>query len=101
MGYDLTDRVTRDTRLAIIPIGYWHGIPRAASSCGFVRIGKDAAKIIGRVSMDMIAIDVTDIPCKVGTEIRIIPTELAGSINASPYEIITRINPLIHKIITH
>lgn len=100
VGYDLTERVERDTRLAVIPIGYWHGIPRAASSIGSVHIGARAAKIIGRVSMDMVVADVTDIPCKVGTEVRIMPLELARSISASPYEIITHINPLIHKIIT-
>ena len=99
VGYDLTERVTRDTVLAVIPIGYWHGIPRAASSVGSVHIGAKPAKIIGRVSMDMIVVDVTDIPCKVGTEVCIMPLELARSISASPYEIITRINPLIHKVL--
>ncbi|MDO8582723.1 MAG: alanine racemase [bacterium] len=100
VGYDMTERVAHDTRLAVIPIGYWHGIPRAASSVGFVWIGKNKAKIIGRVSMDMIVVDVTGISCKVGTEIIIHPLELARSIEASPYEVITRINPLIHKVIT-
>lgn len=99
VGYDLTERVTRDTELAVIPIGYWHGIPRAASSVGAVHVGSQAAKIVGRVSMDMVVVDVTGIPCKVGTEVRIMPLELARSISASPYEMITRINPLIHKVI--
>lgn len=99
VGYDLTERVARDTKLAVIPIGYWHGIPRAASSIGSVHIGSQAAKIIGRVSMDMVVVDVTDIPCKIGTEVRIMPLELARSISASPYEVITRINPLIHKVL--
>jgi len=99
VGYDLTERVARDTMLAVIPIGYWHGIPRAASSIGPVHIGSQAAKIVGRVSMDMVVVDVTEIPCKVGTEVRIMPLELARSISASPYEVITRINPLIHKVL--
>lgn len=99
VGYDLTERVERDTLLAVIPIGYWHGIPRAASSIGSVYVGAKPAKIIGRVSMDMVVVDVTGIPCKVGAEVRITPLELARSINASPYEVITRINPLIHKVL--
>ncbi len=99
VGYDLTERVARDTLLAVIPIGYWHGIPRAASSLGGVWVGKKQAKIVGRVSMDMVVADVTGIPCKVGTEICISPLELARSIDASPYEVVTRINPLIHKVI--
>ena len=99
VGYDLTERVTRDTKIAVIPVGYWHGIPRAASSLGFVWVGKHKAKIIGRVSMDMIVVDVTHFPCKVGTGVHIVPLELARAIDASPYEVITRINPLIHKVI--
>jgi alanine racemase len=99
VGYDCTERVARDTRLAIIPIGYWHGIPRAASSIGSVRIGVHTARIVGRVSMDMVVVDVTDIPCKIGVEVYILPLELARSISASPYEVITRINPLIHKVL--
>ena len=100
IGYDLTERVTRDTTIAVIPLGYWHGIPRAASSVGWVLVGTSKARIIGRVSMDMITIDVTGILCTVGTEVRIAPLLLARSMDASPYEVITRINPLIHKEIT-
>lgn len=99
VGYDLTERVTRDTKIAVIPVGYWHGIPRAASAIGWVWIGKSKARIIGRVSMDMIVVDVTHCPCKVGTEVHIVPLEIARSMDASPYEVITRINPLIHKVI--
>jgi alanine racemase len=97
VGYDLTERASRDMVLAVVPIGYWHGIPRAASSVGYAWIGKRQAKIIGRVSMDMIVLDITGIPCKVGTKVRMSPLDLARSIEASPYEVITRINPLIHK----
>lgn len=99
IGYDLTERVPRDTKIVVIPLGYWHGIPRAVSSVGWVWVGKSKARIIGRVSMDMVTVDVTGIPCKVGTEIRIAPLALARAMNASPYEVITRINPLIHKVV--
>lgn len=97
VGYDLTERLHRDSRLAIVPIGYWHGMPRDASSKGFVHIGGASARIVGRVSMDMIVVEVTDIPCEVGSLVRIMPAELARAIGASPYEVITRLNPLIHK----
>jgi len=97
IGYDLTEVAKRDTRIAVIPIGYWHGIPRAASSIGCIMVGTHKVKIVGRVSMDMIVVDCTDVSCKVGDTVRIDPSMLAENINASPYEVITRINPLIHK----
>jgi alanine racemase len=100
IGYDLTERVKKDAMIAIVPIGYWHGIPRAASSLGTVTILKKKARIIGRVSMDMITILVTDIPCRAGSEVAVIPSELAREMGASPYEVVTRLNPLIHKTIT-
>ncbi len=100
IGYDLTERVKQATTIAIVPIGYWHGIPRAASSIGTVLVGKRKARIIGRVSMDMLMIDVTGIPCRTGSEVMIMPADLAKEIDASPYEVVTRLNPLIHKAIT-
>ena len=99
IGYDLTERMKKDGTIAIVPIGYWHGIPRAASSVGTVVIGKKRARIIGRVSMDMVSIDVTGIPCRVGSRVTIVPSDLAREMNASPYEVVTRLNPLIHKTI--
>ncbi len=108
IGYDLTHEVLRDSRIAIIPVGYWHGIPRSLSSKGQVLIGNKRAAIIGRVSMDMAIIDVTDVPTvKQGDEViimglqgrdRITAEEIgekAGTIN---YEIVTRINPLLPRI---
>ncbi len=98
IGYDMTERAKQTMRLAIVPIGYWHGLPRAASSRGFVLFGKRQARIVGRVSMDMIMVDVTAIPSvRVGSIVSLSPLALARTLDASPYEIITRINPLIHK----
>ncbi len=109
IGYDLTERLTRKTEIAIVPIGYWHGYPWALSSSGVVLINGQRAKVLGRVSMDMIAIDVTGVGAKVGSIATIIgkdkkeeitAREVALKIGTSPYEIITRINPLIEHIIT-
>lgn len=99
VGYDLTEKINSDGRLAIVPIGYWHGLPRALSSVGEVWVGRNKCRILGRVSMDLIAIDVTGVNCRVGDEVRLVPMEIAQKLGASHYEIITRINPLIKKII--
>ena len=100
VGYDMTEVMKKPTDIAIVPVGYWHGIPRAASSVAIVRVGLSAARIVGRVSMDMVMIDVTGIPSRVGSEVVISPVSLAHAMGASPYEVVTRINPLIHKTVT-
>src|SRR3989344_458196 len=107
VGYDFTERLMRDTTLAVIPVGYWHGMPRLASSKGRVIINGKTARILGRVSMDMIVVDVTDIPnVTVGSELTLVGRngkeeikagELAGFTGTTHYEIVTRLNPLIKK----
>lgn len=107
VGYDFTERLLRDTKLAVIPIGYWHGIPRLASGKGRALVRGKTARIVGRVSMDMIVVDVTDIPnIMVGDEAVLIgrsgneeikANELANFAGTTHYEIVTRLNPLIKK----
>jgi alanine racemase len=80
IGYDLTEKVTRDTMIAIVPIGYWHGLPWALSGIGYVLIGGKRAKILGRVSMDMVTVDVTDIPCAVGDVATLIGRQADGDL---------------------
>ncbi len=108
VGYDFTATLTRDSRLAICPIGYWHGLPRSVSNINDVLIHGKRARITGRVSMDMITVDVTDIPeAKVGSVVTIIGRDgeeevradkIADPERTSEYEIITRLNPLIKRV---
>ncbi|MDP3770477.1 MAG: alanine racemase [Candidatus Sungbacteria bacterium] len=109
VGYDLTERVYRPTRIAVLPIGYWHGYDRGLSSMSTVLVAGRRARVLGRVSMDMIVIDVTDIPdAHTGTEAVLIgkqgretitAEELGRVIGTSAYEFLTRINPLIKRIV--
>lgn len=109
VGYDFTETLHRDSVLADCPVGYWHGFPRALSGVGHVLINGKRAKIVGRVSMDIITVDVTDIPgVVVGDEVVVIgtsgglsisPKDIAGLVEgSSSYEVITRLNPLIKRI---
>ncbi|MDP9007279.1 MAG: alanine racemase [Pseudomonadota bacterium] len=68
VGYGGEWTATRPTRLAIAAIGYGDGYPRSASSGTPVLVNGEHAALAGRVSMDMIAIDVTDVqrPPKMG-----------------------------------
>ena len=107
VGYDLTERLTRDTVVAVLPIGYWHGYDRGLSSIGEVLVRGRRAKVLGRVSMDMTAVDVTGNPgVRIGDEVVLIgrqgrefigADEMAGKISTTAYEILTRVNPLIRR----
>ena len=108
VGYDLVERVFRPTKIAVLPIGYWHGLPRSLSSAGEVLISDRRARILGRVSMDLVVVDVTGIKCQVGDVATIIGKgqkneiksfDVAQKAGTSHYEIITRLNPLMERIL--
>lgn len=108
VGYGFTETLHRDTKVAVCPIGYWHGFSRKLSGIGSVLVNGQRAKVLGRVSMDMITFDVTDISdVSVGDEVvllgrqkdgEITAYEMAGLDDTSWYETVTRINPLIKRI---
>lgn len=108
VGYDLTHKAKKSSRIAVCPFGYWHGYPRELSNNSDVLVRGKRAKVLGRISMDMIVIDVTNIPhVKTGDEVVLIgrsgkeeitATEIAEHAGTSPYEILTRLNPLMKRI---
>ena len=108
IGYDLTERLEKDSTVAVVPIGYWHGYPRALSSIGHVLVRGRKCRVLGRVSMDMLTIDVSAAKNpRVNDEAIILDRSEKSSASAeslgafsdsSWYEIITRLNPLIKRI---
>jgi alanine racemase len=86
----------------------WHGYPRVLSGIGQVLIKGKYAKVLGRICMDIIMVDITEIKgAKVGDEVAIIGSsgkekvsigDISSLIGGSDYEIMTTINPLIKKI---
>ncbi|MEK7099197.1 MAG: alanine racemase, partial [Patescibacteria group bacterium] len=111
VGYDGVERVRRPTRMAVLPVGYWHGIDRGLSGKGHVLIRGKRAKMLGRISMDMTVVDVTDISgTRQGDEVVLIgrqgkqvlsADEIGGVIHTTAYEVLVRINPLIRRVIMH
>ena len=108
IGYNGTTTLVRPSRVAVCPIGYWHGYPRTLSHKAEIIIHGKRVPVLGTVSMDMIVIDVTRVKgAKIGDAVTLIGreenveitadelAELAGTIN---YEIVTRLNPLIQKV---
>ena len=78
VGYDRAFTARRKSRIAVLPIGYADGYPRALSNTGLVRIHGCLAPVAGRICMDQLAVDVTDVPGVVDGDI----AELIG--DASP-----------------
>ena len=59
VGYGRTFRAERNSRIAILPIGYGDGLPRNLSGKAIVRISTHLLPVIGRICMDQLAIDLT------------------------------------------
>ena len=78
VGYDRAFTARRKSRIAVLPIGYADGYPRVLSNTGLVRIHECLAPVAGRICMDQLAVDVTDVPGVVDGDI----AELIG--DASP-----------------
>ena len=107
VGYGLTEKVTKDSTLAVLPIGYWDGYDRHLSGRGYVLIGGKRCKIVGRICMNMCMADVTAVKgVKPEDEVVLIGSqgketvtaeELAGVVGTINYEIVTRINPTIPR----
>ncbi len=106
VGYDLTARAPRDMSIAVIPVGYWHGFPRALSNVGEVLIRGARAKVLGRVSMDLIVVAAPRatkpgaIATLIGRDGRsaITADETAKNIGTTAYELLTRLNPLMERV---
>ncbi|NJL72630.1 MAG: alanine racemase [Candidatus Competibacteraceae bacterium] len=62
IGYGQTFCATRPMSIAVIPVGYSDGYPRSLSNQGAVLIKGQLAPVVGRVSMNVLTVDVTDIP---------------------------------------
>ena len=71
VGYGAAHRAARVTKIATVPIGYADGFLRSSSGRGWFRVAGRKAPILARVSMDLITLDVTDLPeedARPGTE---------------------------------
>ena len=109
IGYGCTDLATQETRLAVLPVGYYDGYDRKLSSIGYVLIRGRRAPVRGRVCMNMSMADVTNIPGvaledeavllgRQGSD-SVSAETLAGKIGTINYEVVSRINPLIPRIV--
>lgn len=107
VGYGCTHQTARQTRIAILPVGYYEGYDRGLSNKGEVLIKGNRCPIIGRICMNMCMADVTDVVgVRRGDEVVLLGSqgdeeisarEMAGWIDTIGYEVVTRINPVIER----
>ncbi len=96
-GYGATWTASRPTRLGVLAIGYADGYPWALGNRSFVAVEGQRAPVVGRVSMDLITVDLTDVSADVarvggwaqtmGEVITV--TELGQAAGTLPYELLT------------
>lgn len=104
VGYSRMSYVKRDSRIAIIPIGYADGLDRHFSNGGGeVSINGQRCPIIGNICMDACMIDVTDISAHEGDPVIVFGeempvSELSDKLKTIPYEILTSISPRVKRV---
>ena len=108
VGYGQTFTTQRPTRLGLVPVGYFDGYVRALSNAAVVGTKAGDAPVIGRVSMDQMAVDLTDLPPLIlGDEVVLIDDRpgqpnsvpaLAKLLGTIPYEVICLLGERIQRI---
>ncbi|MCC7145672.1 MAG: alanine racemase [Phycisphaeraceae bacterium] len=115
VGYDGAYRLTRDSRLAVVPAGYGYGYPWRLGNQSSVRLVDEHdrplghAPVRGRINMDQIVIDLTDLPptVTVGCKVELISAQpdslcavpaLAKQVGTNSYEILCRLSPKIPRV---
>ena len=109
IGYGCTYRTPVETRIAVLPVGYFEGYERALSNRSYVLIHGKRARLVGRVCMNMIMADVGHIPESTpgddavligesGDE-RITADELAKLTSTINYEVVTRIQCDLPRVV--
>ena len=102
IGYGHTYKVKKDTRIASVGIGYGDGFSRQFSNIGKVFFENNFFNIVGRVSMDIITIDVEDKDIKIGSNVELWGNninikDVSRSIDTIPYELMCSLGNRLQK----
>jgi alanine racemase len=107
VGYGARFSADTPRVVATVPAGYADGLDSRLGGRGHVLVGGRRAPIVGAVSMDMLAVDVTGVPVEPGDEVvllgeqgteRITVSEMADAVGTIPYEILCRIGSRIERV---
>lgn len=105
IGYNRKGVLTRQSLIATVPVGYADGLDRHLG-CGNLKVLVNGHRCptVGKICMDVMMIDVTDLPdCNVGDKVEIFGNnvtadELADTLGTIPYEILTSVSTRVKRI---
>ncbi|HEY8519226.1 MAG TPA: alanine racemase [Gammaproteobacteria bacterium] len=106
VGYGATYDADPPARLAVVGVGYADGYPRSAGNRAFAAIGNRRVPVAGRVSMDLLCLDVSDVPpaeAAVGRWVelfgrRVSVDEVASAAGTISYEVLTRMGARLRRV---
>lgn len=108
VGYGATFQAQKPMTIAVLPVGYYDGVDRRLSNKGFVRIDGTSCKIVGRVSMNLTTIDISNVEnAHIGQTVDVFSnttsdqnsiTNAATLCDTIPYELLIHISPTIKRI---
>lgn len=109
VGYDFTLTAKKDMHIGVLPVGYFDGIDRRLSNKGNVLINNIACPIMGRVSMNITTIDISNVPePQVGDEVIIYSNKTKDKnsiVNAAviaktiPYDLVVKLSTTTKRIV--
>jgi alanine racemase (EC 5.1.1.1) len=107
VSYGYMHRTEHETTLALVPLGYADGVPRAASNRGAVSIRGRRCPVVGRIAMDQFLVDVGEGAVEVGDRAVLwgdpadgVPSaeDWADAADSIGYEIVTRVGPRVPRV---
>ncbi len=112
VSYGRSYKVDKDKKIAVLPIGYFDGLHRNYSGKCYVLIHGKKAPMVGKICMDYMMVDVSDIPnVQIGDRVLIFgedeyghylsPEEFATSGDSIVYELITCLGPRIQRVFVY
>jgi alanine racemase len=108
VGYGATFRAKQRGRIATLPIGYADGVPWSLGNRGSVLLRGRKLRIAGRVSMDLLTLDVGELPVEIGDPVlvfgeaegeRLPVEELAEAAGTIPYELLVRVGRRVPRVL--
>ena len=105
VGYNCGWKATENTRIAVLPLGHADGFTRQyGHGKGWVMVNGQKAHVVGNVCMDMIMVDIGDIPCNEESEVVVIgkgirADELAENAGTISYELLAALGNRIPRVL--
>ncbi len=98
IGYGRTYQTKRETLVATLPVGYADGYPRSLSNIGKVMVRGEIVPVIGRVCMDQMMIDITEVPgVYVGDEVILWGEQMGNKISIE--SVAEKLNTIVDEVV--